>query len=83
LAIILGIASAALAAPAHHKVARAPSAPVQAVRHLPGDAYGQVPSGRRLPPPDDTHNSLSGVGSPYYTNPDRDFFGPNAGGKIY
>jgi hypothetical protein len=32
--------------------------------------------------PGDIYESLSG-GRQLYANPDRDFFGPNAGGKIY
>jgi len=32
--------------------------------------------------PGDIYDSLSGDRNPY-PNPDRDFFGPNAGGKIY
>ena len=80
-AIIVGTASVALAAPAHHKVARASSDPVQAARHIPGDAYGQVSSGRPLSP-GNAYDSLSGSRHPY-ANPDRDFFGENAGGKIY
>ena len=80
-AIIVGTASVALAAPAHHKVAPASSDPVQAARHIPGDAYGQVLSARPLSP-GNAYDSLSGRRH-LYTNPDRDFFGENAGGKIY
>jgi hypothetical protein len=82
LAIILGTASGALAAKTHHRVAPAPSDPVQTARHqIPGDAYDSVSSGRHLSP-GDTYDSLSGRRQ-LYTNPDRDFFGENAGGKIY
>ena len=82
LTIILGTASAALAANVHHKVARVSSDPVQAARQLiAGDAYSQVSSRRHLSP-GDTYDSLSGSRQ-LYSNPDRDFFGENAGGKIY
>jgi hypothetical protein len=82
LAIILATTSGALAAKPHHKTAPALSDPVQALRHqIPADAYGSVPSGRRLSP-GDTYDSLSGARH-LYTNPDRDFLGENAGGKIY
>jgi hypothetical protein len=97
LAIILGTASGALAAKTQHRTAPALSGPVQTPRHqIPGDAYDSVSSGRHLSPgdtydslssgrhlsPGDTYDSLSG-GRNLYTNPDRDFFGPNAGGKEY
>jgi hypothetical protein len=82
LTIILGTASGALAAKIQHRTAPAQSGRVLTPRHqIPGNAYGSVSSGRRLSP-GDTHDSLSGRRH-LYTNPDRDFFGPNAGGKIY
>jgi hypothetical protein len=82
LAIILCTASGALAAKTQHRTAPALSGPVQTPRHqIPGDAYDSVSSGRHLSP-GDTYDSLSGRRQPY-TNPDRDFFGENAGGKIY
>jgi hypothetical protein len=82
LAIILGTASGALAAKTQHRIAPTLSGPVQTLRHqIPADAYDSVSSGRHLSP-GDTYDSLSGRRH-LYTNPDRDFFGPNAGGKIY
>jgi len=82
LAIILGTASGAPAAKIQHRIAPALSGPVQTPRHqIPPDAYDLVSSGRHLLP-GDTYDSLSG-GRHLYTNPDRDFSGPNAGGKIY
>ena len=82
LAIILGTASGALAAKTNQRTAPALPGPVQTPRHqIPADAYDSVSSGRHFSP-DDAYDSVSGRRH-LYTNPDRDFHGPNAGGKIY
>ena len=83
LAIILGTASGALAAQTQHRTAPALSSAVQTLRHqIPGDAYGSVSSGRPVSA-GDTYDSVSGHRNLYNANPDRDFLGENAGGKIY
>jgi len=82
LAIILGTASGSLAAKTHHRIATALTGPLQTLRHqIPRDAYGAVSSGRHLSP-GDIYDSLSGRRH-LYPNPDRDFLGENAGGKIF